>query len=221
MNFLITEIFKSLQAEGIMAGVPMSFVRFSGCSLGCKYCDTKYSWSKGKTMSLRDIDEELQEHYPIRWVYLTGGEVFEQPDLLHFVQYFKNKGLKIAIATNGTFVPPSWFNEVDFWVTDIKTPSAGVGNPSKFHEWTQAATVFGRTQDEIKFVVGTQEDLHFAKNSILGSTVLQTIVVSPVLIPGNSDDMSWAKEVWSFCIENNLRFSLQLHKVIFGNIKGV
>lgn len=215
-TFKVTEIFHGIQGEGLMAGVPMSFVRLSGCSLGCRYCDSKYSWAEGATMSLEEIDDMIFPHRPTNWIFLTGGEPFEQLNLRQFVQYFKNQDLKIAIATNGTWPCPPWHDLVDYWATDVKCPSAGVGNPSKVLEWG----IVGRPSDEMKFVVGTIEDLEFVKHIIKSNFIRQNIIVSPVL-DGTNLDMSWAKEVWQFCIENNLRFSLQLHKILFQNMKGV
>jgi hypothetical protein len=34
-------------------------------------------------------------------------------------------------------------------------------------------------------------------------------------------DKKWMQRVWNFCVENNLRFSLQAQKIVFGNKKGV
>lgn len=218
MNLSVAEIFNGIQGEGTMAGVPMTFIRFSECNLRCRYCDSKYSWNTtGKLMSIKEIYQKVLKSKKINSIYLTGGEPLINLDIVKLVKFFKDKKYSVAIATNGSISPPKWHYLVT-WVIDIKSPSAGVGNPSKVSEWG----IVGRPFDEMKFVVGTQKDLDFVKETINKYQILQTIIVSPVLITGNSDiDMSWAKEVWSFCIENNLRFSLQLHKIIWGNRKGV
>ncbi|NBY66007.1 MAG: 7-carboxy-7-deazaguanine synthase QueE, partial [Verrucomicrobia bacterium] len=39
----ISEIFHSIQGEGLLAGVPSVFIRTSGCNLRCDWCDTPYA----------------------------------------------------------------------------------------------------------------------------------------------------------------------------------
>src|SRR5262245_26060823 len=71
----ISEIFYSVQGEGILAGVPSAFVRTTGCPLRCSWCDTPYtSWQpNGETMSVDEVLARLAE-YPTRHAVVTGGE---------------------------------------------------------------------------------------------------------------------------------------------------
>ncbi|WP_436440803.1 radical SAM protein, partial [Enterococcus faecium] len=71
----ISEIFASVQGEGIWVGIPSVFVRVSGCNLRCVWCDTPYaSWNpEGPILELEDILTQI-ETYKIDHVVLTGGE---------------------------------------------------------------------------------------------------------------------------------------------------
>ena len=160
----INEIFYSIQGEGIHQGIPMVFVRFQGCNLipRCRHCDTPSALSGrgGKEMEVKDILDEigrLSPYYRI-WVCITGGESLWQLDGLEdLVRRLKMGGYQITIETNGTFRPPRWYGLVDSWNADIKCPSSGVYGVSSL-EWFKT-----RFQDQIKFVVGTKEDLDFAR----------------------------------------------------------
>ena len=44
----VNEIFKSIQGEGILMGLPTIFIRLTGCNLRCKWCDTTYSYYEGQ-----------------------------------------------------------------------------------------------------------------------------------------------------------------------------
>src|SRR5256885_266423 len=45
MRLRVREVFASVQGEGVTVGTPSAFVRLQGCSVGCAWCDTKYSWA--------------------------------------------------------------------------------------------------------------------------------------------------------------------------------
>ena len=51
----VTEIFYSIQGESSHAGKPCVFVRLTGCSLRCGYCDTQYSYAGGQEMTIDEI----------------------------------------------------------------------------------------------------------------------------------------------------------------------
>ena len=103
---LISEIFYSLQGEGLLTGVPSVFVRTSGCNLRCNWCDTPYaSWNpEGKACTVGEILGEIQNH-PARHVVLTGGEPMIAKDIQELAGKVKALGHHITIETAAT-IPP-------------------------------------------------------------------------------------------------------------------
>lgn len=113
--YYVTEIFYAPQGEGGRAGEPSIFIRFRGCNMACDIepgprspggfrCDTDFS--SGKSMGLNDIYERVKEASDrCKWIVLTGGEPAQQVDTL-FIDYFKNRGFKLAIESNGTIALP-------------------------------------------------------------------------------------------------------------------
>src|SRR6516162_4617950 len=79
-NMRITEIFFSIQGESTHAGEPCAFVRFTGCSLRCGYCDTKYSYAGGSEMSQEEVLKKVAG-YPVKLVEITGGEPLEHHEV--------------------------------------------------------------------------------------------------------------------------------------------
>lgn len=143
---VVNEIFYSLQGEGVHTGVPMVFVRFSGCNLTCPFCDTQHQ--SGVPMSDAGIVEEIMRHAQSRWIVLTGGEPslhIDEP----FIRYLKEAtGMKIAIETNGTHILPEGID----WVT--LSPKGGLAPELEFPEDKIAIC----HADEIK-VVDVGQDL--------------------------------------------------------------
>jgi len=96
-----------LQGEGFLAGVPSVFVRLAGCPLRCRWCDTKYAWSKeaGRRYSTEQIVQAVQQ-WPCRFVVITGGEPMVDPDLPQLVRELKAAGKHITIETAGiAYIP--------------------------------------------------------------------------------------------------------------------
>mgnify|MGYP003629074232 CR=1 FL=1 len=127
MKYKINDIYYSIQCEGYNTGIPMVFVRFSGCNMRCDInpgpkspggfkCDTEFE--SGQTMTLDEISRAVLKitYNPgpcsCRWILLTGGEPALQVDA-EFVQHFQSKRYKLAIETNGSVA----VNEKIDWVT--------------------------------------------------------------------------------------------------------
>lgn len=98
----VSEIFYSVQGEGASCGRATAFVRLGGCSLGCQWCDSKYTWRGGSLWDITAIVEAVTA-FPARRVVVTGGEPFEQ-DIAGLLQALRDAGFTIEIETAG-FAP--------------------------------------------------------------------------------------------------------------------
>lgn len=103
MKLNVNEIFYSLQGEGGRSGEPSIFIRLTKCNLVCSFCDTDFA--HGDDMSLEEIYQTISQ-YTCKWIIWTGGEPTIQLRDEHLA-YFKEKGYKQAIETNGTRSVPS------------------------------------------------------------------------------------------------------------------
>ncbi|MBL7197904.1 MAG: 7-carboxy-7-deazaguanine synthase QueE [Candidatus Omnitrophica bacterium] len=106
----IAEIFYSIQGEGIYTGLPQVFVRFYGCNLSCKFCDTKLTqFNKYSVLKLFEILSEFKDKF--HSVCFTGGEPLLQKDFLkEALVLIKQKGITTYLETNGTL--PAELSEV-------------------------------------------------------------------------------------------------------------
>lgn len=88
-------VFRTVQGEGALLGVPMTFIRLAGCSVGCPGCDTNYKLAK--RLTVQEI-RELVGQYPTDWVWITGGEPTDQNlhELLDCLSEYQ-----VALATSG------------------------------------------------------------------------------------------------------------------------
>lgn len=111
----ITEIFPSVQGEGLRQGEPTIFIRLSGCNLKCFFCDTKYAWEEGQQYSVDQVLEEvrkIRQSFPAQWICITGGEPLLQ-DIDGLTKALKKGGLKIQVETNATLyrtLPVDWYS---------------------------------------------------------------------------------------------------------------
>ena len=110
----IAEIFRSLQGEGRLTGTDSVFVRFSGCNLRCRFCDTRYaSWSpEGEDLSLDEVLAGLAASSIGRAMpgaghaVVTGGEPMLFAELVPLCAALRSQGRHITIETAGTLYLP-------------------------------------------------------------------------------------------------------------------
>ncbi len=90
MEAEISEIFESIQGEGILVGVRQLFIRFRRCNLSCSYCDTKTSLECFDQINNRILKNPISKEYvqrliersTVHSVSLTGGEPLLYADFI-------------------------------------------------------------------------------------------------------------------------------------------
>ncbi|MBV8197224.1 MAG: 7-carboxy-7-deazaguanine synthase QueE [Candidatus Eremiobacteraeota bacterium] len=97
----LSEIFYSIQGEGLWTGTPAVFVRLAGCNLACDFCDTDYS-----TKFFAGVDETVERvrkaggDCPM--VVLTGGEPLAQAETPQLIDALRRDGRRVHLESNGT-----------------------------------------------------------------------------------------------------------------------
>ncbi len=200
----VIEIFKSLQGEGTLQGTAAIFVRFAGCNLKCRWCDTPESHSGGIEMSHDEICEKIAELNCAN-ICITGGEpLIHMKTLLPLLKRLHDDGYLIEIETNGTINPKECFPYSTICM-DVKCPSSGEKSDlSILAELRQG--------DMVKFVVGGIEDLEYAHNIIESYDTAAKLFINPVW---GSD----YQKIAEYILDNHIpaTFQMQLHKII--NVK--
>lgn len=202
----VTEIFFSIQGEGSRAGLPCVFVRFTGCDLRCGYCDTAYAFHGGREMSREEILAEVARH-PSRLVLLTGGEPLLQRELPALAEDLLARGCEVTIETHGQLPLDALPREV-VRIVDVKTPASG-----------EVTTDFGylatlAPQDEVKFVVCSEDDYRWSREVIRRERIEGRVHVLLSPAWGQVDPKELAR--WMLADGLDARLSLQIHKVIWG-----
>ncbi len=216
-TFNINEIFYSLQGEGSRIGKPCVFVRFQGCNLRCRWCDTLDALdinTKCKEYSFDDLINKIKS-YNCNFIEFTGGEPLIHKGINVLFKALLADNYTVAAETNGS-IDISEFEQDLIKIIDIKCPSSEMEKYNNYKNFN-----YLNSKDEIKFVIASKEDYLFAKNIINSyqlKKITEEIIISPVL--GEIEPLSIAEAVLS----DNLpvRFQLQLHKIIWGmDSKGV
>ena len=211
MALRLTEIFFSLQGETARAGLPTVFVRLTGCPLRCVWCDTTYSFSGGEPATIDSILARVAK-YPARQVCVTGGEPLAQKECLPLLSALCDAGYEISLETSGALdiagVDPRVAR-----VMDLKAPDSGEGDKNR---WENLGLLTPR--DEIKIVIASRTDYDWARKLIDERRLdaLCPVLLSPA--QGLVDPTALAE--WILEDGLNVRFQLQLHKLLWGSAKG-
>jgi 7-carboxy-7-deazaguanine synthase len=213
MNMLtICEIFKSIQGESTHAGCICTFVRLTGCNLDCSYCDTRYAFTEGRLMSIGQIVDVI-DSFGVKLVEVTGGEPLLQSESVSLCEVLLQKGYKVLVETNGS-LPIRLLPTGCVRIVDVKCPGSGSAD-----SFLQENIDYLTPADEVKFVISDKTDFDWANDFVKKYQLYEksTILFSPCM--GRIEPA----ELASWIVESNtsVRLGLQLHKVIWGDKRGV
>lgn len=209
----VSEIFFSIQGEGVLMGTPTIFIRFSGCNLDCAWCDTDYAKNDAdaKEMSINEILDEI-ERYDSPFISITGGEPMIQEGIINLINALLEESYHITIETNGSIPLDSIPTSEEIMISmDMKCPSSGMTKPEMYDNLS-----FLSPRDQLKFVIADRVDYLFAKKVLRENDVNCPAIMTPV---GGMDLKPLAEWVIQDCLM--VRVMPQLHKLIWGNAKGV
>lgn len=201
----INEIFYSIQGESKYTGFPTIFIRLTGCNLRCTYCDTKYSYSGGKIMSVEEVIKFI-EQYPTKIVCVTGGEpLLHKKELPLLLNNLLEKNYTVSVETSGSLSIEGLPENVSY-IVDLKTPSSGMEKHN-----LMANIPLLQEKDELKFVVETEADLKFVEEILEKENINCPVIISPVWEMKAKDKI--ADWLLKKCYPN-VRIAVQIHKIL-------
>lgn len=224
----LTEIFHSLQGEGSTVGLPTTFVRLTGCSLRCSWCDTTYSFQGGEDWT---VDRVMARLAPIRTkrVCVTGGEPLDQHDAaIALMDRLLREGYFVVLETSGSVdvaavdkLQPRESLQIS---ADVKCPSSHMQKRNRLENLALL-----RPHDQLKFVLSDRRDYDYAKEILATHPTRAQILFQPMWPSPNpvtetklvGEPATLARVAdWVIADGLDVRVGTQMHKVIWGHEKG-
>jgi len=216
--YIVKEIFYTLQGEGINAGRPAVFCRFTGCNLWngheegratavCTFCDTDFVGTDpdgGRFATADDLADAVLSRWPATagsesrrlatggrpLVVCTGGEPLLQLDDAA-VAALHARGFEIAVETNGTQEAPNGIDHI------CVSPKAGA--PLRLTQGTELKLVYPQAHPA-------------AQPDRFERLAFEHFLLQPMDGPAVAEN---TRAAIAYCLEHPMwRLSVQTHKVI-------
>ncbi len=207
----LTEIFLSVQGESRSVGWPTVFVRLTGCPLRCQYCDTAYAFHGGEWWEIETILAEVARH-GARHVCVTGGEPLAQKRCLVLLEKLCDAGYEVSLETSGAIDIAGVDPRVSR-VVDLKTP----GSKEMQRNLLDNIPLLSQ-RDQLKFVICDRADYDWAKSMLAEHALADRCDV--LFSPSQGQQSPTELAEWLLADKLPVRFQLQLHKVLWGDVAG-
>ena len=210
LHFSISEIFHSLQGEGVRAGERCVFIRLQGCSLRCSWCDTAYALNHKKggfDMKGEEILSKIEE-FDCNFIEFTGGEPLEQVNIYPLMTFLCDKGYTVAIETGG-HINTQFVDTRVIKIIDMKCPDSKMSSLNNYDN-----LLLINAQDEVKFVLASRTDYLWAKQIVEQYQLINSC--KAVLFSCVFNQLAFA-DLAEWILEDRLdvKMQLQMHKFIW------
>ncbi len=227
-RLLVSEIFESLQGEGVSLGVPSVFLRLAHCNLRCGWCDTKYTWD-WKTYDIRREVHDFNLGQAVgalrclrpRNLVVTGGEPLLQQPALAALLGRLGQDWSSEVETAATLVPgPRLTAAVTRW--NVSPKLANSGNPTDKRLCPDALRAFAALPNAtFKFVIAADTDI--AEVSYLAARFglpSERVMLMPEATQAERLNEQ-AHSLVKACLRHGYRLGYRLHVALWGDRRGV
>jgi 7-carboxy-7-deazaguanine synthase len=235
----IIEIYRSLQGESSFAGIPCTFVRLAACNLRCVWCDSEYTFSGGKKMTVDEVEQEVMRlALPVpgeaprepgvakgiiagSLVEITGGEpMLQERELIPLMERLLKRGYTLLLETSGER-PLEPVPKAVHKIVDVKCPGSGEGGTFRMDNLETLTS-----RDEVKFVLADRADYDFARdftrqhrleNRVAGVIFSPAFTKMPSPQRDSANCLLDPRELAEWILQDglNVRLGLQIHKFIW------
>lgn len=214
MKYDVIEKFLSINGEGIRSGHLTTFVRFKGCNLRCRYCDSAYSYDPTESAEIMTAEQILQyvQDNGADMVTLAGGEPLARDGMYFLIKLLSENGFSVEIETNGSIdiadiasITPNR----PYITLDYKTAASGMESHNRIENYKHLTF-----NDSVKFVVGSTADLDKMVQIVQENKLLQktNILISPVF--GEIEPVEIVEYMKKHKL-NGYKMQMQIHKFIW------
>jgi len=207
----VNEIFHSLQGEADCVGFPTVFVRLTGCPLRCQYCDTEYAFHAGDWLDLEAILDKVR-NIGASHVCVTGGEPLAQPNCLKLLARLCDAGYQVSLETSGALDVAAVDARVSR-VIDVKTPASNEASRNRIENFRHLTP-----RDQLKFVICSREDYDWSKAFLQEHHLSERCRI--LFSPSYNQLPPTMLAEWILADRLPVRFQMQLHKILWGDVPG-
>jgi 7-carboxy-7-deazaguanine synthase len=240
---IVSEIYTSVQGEGVNVGKPSVFLRLWGCNLSCGYthtdkgwvpnggwkCDTTYTWMTKRDVVEMSVEEVLDVldilglGRNVKHLVVTGGEpLLQVHELTQLVKAIN--GATVEVESNATMFPDELPFLVGYW--DLSPKLSNSGNTEEYRERVDVvkrwvALVRSGHNVYFKFVVRDPNDVQDVDTYVEKYRIPKGNVL---LMPEGTDEQTLSERaMWliPLCLQRGYRYTDRLHIRVFGNVRGV